>query len=44
MAPVSSYMTGYGVRLAHWLPRRRLEIGFGIFLMLVSLRFIATLV
>jgi len=43
MAPVSSYMTGYGVRLAHWLPRRRLEIGFGIFLMLVSLRFLATL-
>lgn len=44
MAPVSSYMTGYGVRLAHWLPRRQLEIGFGIFLMLVSARFIATLV
>jgi uncharacterized protein len=44
MAPVSSYATGYGVRLAHWLPRRKLEIGFGIFLMLVSLRFLATLV
>jgi len=44
MAPVSSYTTGYGVRLAHWLPRRNLEIGFGIFLMLVSLRFLATLV
>ena len=44
MAPVSSYTTGYGVRLAHWLPRRKLEIGFGIFLMLVSLRFLATLV
>jgi uncharacterized membrane protein YfcA len=44
MAPVSSYMTGYGVRLAHWLPRRKLEIAFGIFLMLVSLRFLATLV
>ena len=44
MAPVSSYTTGYGVRLAHWLPRRKLEIGFGIFLMLVSLRFIATLI
>jgi uncharacterized membrane protein YfcA len=43
MAPVSSYMTGYGVRLAHWLPRRKLEIAFGIFLMLVSLRFLATL-
>jgi uncharacterized membrane protein YfcA len=44
MAPVSSYMTGYGVQLAHWLPRRQLEIGFGLFLMLVSARFIATLV
>jgi uncharacterized membrane protein YfcA len=43
MAPVSSFMTGYGVRLAHWLPRRSLEIGFGVFLMLVSLRFLATL-
>jgi len=44
MAPVSSYTTVYGVRLAHWLPRRALEIGFGIFLMLVSLRFLATLI
>jgi uncharacterized protein len=43
MAPVSSYMTVHGVRLAHWLPRRNLEIGFGVFLMLVSLRFLATL-
>ena len=32
MAPVSSYTAGYGVRLAHWLPRRKLEIAFGIFL------------
>jgi uncharacterized membrane protein YfcA len=44
MAPVSSYTTGYGVRLAHWLPRRKLEIGFGLFLMVVSLRFLATLI
>ena len=44
MAPVSSYMTVHGVRLAHWLPRRQLEIGFGVFLLLVSLRFLATLV
>lgn len=43
MAPVSSYMTRYGVRLAHWLPRRKLEIGFGIFLMFVSLRFLISL-
>jgi uncharacterized membrane protein YfcA len=44
MAPVSSYTASYGVRLAHWLPRRKLEIGFGIFLLLVSLRFIVTLI
>ncbi len=43
MAPVSSYTASYGVRLAHWLPRRKLEIAFGIFLMLVSLRFIVSL-
>ncbi len=44
MAPVSSYTASYGVRLAHWLPRRKLEIAFGIFLMLVSLRFIISLI
>ena len=44
MAPVSSYAASYGVRLAHWLPRRKLEIAFAIFLFLVSLRFVATLV
>jgi uncharacterized membrane protein YfcA len=44
MAPVSSYTASYGVRLAHWLPKRKLEIGFGVFLILVSLRFIASLI
>jgi len=39
MAPVSSYTTIYGVRLAHWLPRRKLEVAFGLFLVVVSLRF-----
>jgi len=43
MAPVSSFTTRYGVRLAHWLPRRQLEIAFGIFLMLAGLRFLASL-
>jgi uncharacterized protein len=43
MAPVSSFTTRYGVRLAHWLPRRRLELAFGIFLMFVSLRFLISL-
>jgi uncharacterized membrane protein YfcA len=41
---VSSYTASYGVRLAHWLPRRKLEIAFGIFLTLVSLRFIVSLI
>ena len=44
MAPVSSFTAIYGVRLAHALPRRQLEIAFGIFLLLVSLRFIASLI
>jgi len=43
MAPVSSYTAMYGVRLAHWLPRRKLEIAFATFLFLVSLRFIVSL-
>jgi uncharacterized membrane protein YfcA len=43
MAPVSSFMASYGVRLAHWLPRRRLEIAFGCFLILVALRFLYSL-
>lgn len=43
MAPVASFTATYGARLAHWLPKRKLEIAFGIFLLLVSLRFAATL-
>jgi uncharacterized membrane protein YfcA len=43
MAPVSSYTAGFGVHLAHWLPKRKLEIAFGIFLYLVGLRLLLTL-
>jgi uncharacterized membrane protein YfcA len=43
MAPVSSYTASYGVRLAHWLPRRQLEIAFGVFLALASARFLISL-
>ncbi len=43
MAPVSSYTASFGVRLAHWLPRRKLEIAFGIFLTIVTLRFLISL-
>ena len=44
MAPVSSYTASYGVRLAHWLPRRKLEIAFGVFLAFASLRFLISLI
>jgi uncharacterized protein len=44
MAPISSFCAPYGARLAHVMPARSLEIGFGIFLMLVSARFLASLV
>jgi uncharacterized membrane protein YfcA len=44
MAPISSFSAPYGARLAHVLPGRSLEIGFGIFLLLVSARFLVSLV
>jgi uncharacterized membrane protein YfcA len=44
MAPVSSFTAPYGARLAHALPKRRLEIGFGCFLLIVCARFVVSLV
>ncbi len=44
MAPVSSLTASYGALLAHKLSKRQLEVGFGLFLLVVSARFIATLV
>jgi uncharacterized membrane protein YfcA len=44
MAPVSSFVAPYGARLAHWLPKRHLEIAFGLFLLLVAVRFIVSLI
>jgi uncharacterized membrane protein YfcA len=44
MAPVSSLAAPYGARLAHALPKRRLEIAFGLFLLAVSVRFVVSLV
>jgi uncharacterized membrane protein YfcA len=43
MAPVSSYAASYGARMAHRLSKRQLENSFGIFLLLLSARFIASL-
>jgi uncharacterized membrane protein YfcA len=44
MAPVSSYMAPFGARLAHSLPKRRLEIAFAAFLLLASCRFLSSLI
>ena len=44
MAPVSSFTAPYGARLAHALPKRRLEIALGFFLLVVSARFVVSLV
>jgi len=43
IAPISSFVAPFGARLAHRLPRRRLEIGFGVFLVIVSIRFLLSL-
>jgi uncharacterized protein len=40
MAPISSFTASYGARLAHALPKRWLEIGFGLFLLSASARFV----
>jgi uncharacterized protein len=44
IAPISSWVAPLGARLAHRLPKRTLEIGFGLFLLLVASRFLARLV
>jgi uncharacterized protein len=40
MAPVASFTAGYGARLAHALKKRQLEIGFAVFLLVVSARLV----
>lgn len=42
-APVSVLMTPVGARLAHNMPKRKLEIAFALFLLTASLRFLASL-
>lgn len=44
MMPTSMWTAPIGARLAHRLSKRRLETGFGIFLLLVSARFLWSLV
>jgi uncharacterized protein len=43
-APIASWVAPYGAHLAHRLPPRTLEIAFGSYLLLVSLRFIVSLI
>ncbi|MGE0338682.1 MAG: sulfite exporter TauE/SafE family protein [Xanthobacteraceae bacterium] len=42
-APVSVLAAPYGARMAHSWPRRRLEVAFAIFLLVVAARFFASL-
>jgi uncharacterized membrane protein YfcA len=42
IAPVSSFCAPFGVRLAHILPQRGLEIGLGIFLISATARFLVS--
>jgi uncharacterized membrane protein YfcA len=44
MAPVSSLAAPYGAKLAHALPKRTLELAFGLFLLAASVRFLISLV
>jgi uncharacterized protein len=44
IAPTSSYFAPYGARLAHRLPKRKLEVGFAVFMIVVSLRFLWSIV
>lgn len=44
IAPISATVAPLGARLAHAVPKRGLEIGFGLFLVLVSARFVLSLI
>ncbi len=44
IAPISSYIAPFGARLAHALPKRQLEVGFGLFLLAASIRFVVSLI
>ena len=43
LIPITLFMAPYGVKAAHALSKRQLEVGFGLFLIVVSARFFATL-
>jgi uncharacterized membrane protein YfcA len=43
MAPIAAYVAPFGARLAHSMPKRRLEVAFGLFLLAVAVRFLISL-
>lgn len=43
VAPTSTFLAPYGARLAHRTPKRKLEVAFGIFLVLTAARFLFSL-
>lgn len=43
MIPITVMVAPFGVRAAHALGKRQLEIGFGIFMLIVSIRFVISL-
>jgi uncharacterized membrane protein YfcA len=42
--PIAMIVTPYGVNIAHALSKRKLEVGFGLFCVFVSVRFILSLI
>jgi uncharacterized membrane protein YfcA len=44
MAPIASLTASTGARVAHAMSRRHLEIGFGLFLLTATLRFLVSLI
>lgn len=44
IAPLSSWIAPVGARLAHRMPKRGLEIAFGVFLLMVAARFLQSLI
>jgi uncharacterized membrane protein YfcA len=43
MAPVTSLVAPLGARIAHSISKRKLEIAFGCFLLLIGMRFVVSL-
>ena len=44
IAPMAALAAPYGARLAHAWPKRKLEIAFGLFLVVIIARFLASLI